>query len=146
MAKPVPRRVHRTESFAAIERDRDLRRLVIEIGEQLKLHDRLRSGAIGDPPPLAFAIGLELSIAQRVFEAAGVDRSTRDLHVDLNVDIGCSGVQLIARRAQEVWDKSSKHDELGSGAVVVHDSDQRALCGATGMSGTFFIGHERSPP
>jgi hypothetical protein len=53
---------------------------------------------------------------------------------------------LIARRAQQVWDKSSEHDELGSGAVVVHDSDQRALGGATGMSGTFFIGHEQSLP
>ena len=70
--------VCRAEVIATVEGNAGAGWCVVEIGEQLELHDGLGIQAVCLPSPYSFMVGFELCISKRVLEPYGVDRTTRD--------------------------------------------------------------------
>ena len=82
-----------SEFIAVVECDDGLIRLGVEVCEQLKFDDSARIGEF--PAPDVLTTRHEFSVPQGFFEAASFDGPTRDFEVDLDVDIGGSGVSPI---------------------------------------------------
>lgn len=120
--------------------------LVIEVNQQLELHDRAGIGAVGPPAPHALAVGFELGVAERLFEPGRVDGATGDLEVDLDVNVGRARVLVVTGGAEQLRDEAAEHDGLGSCPVVVDDPDQGALSSASSCpAARRVIGHRRPP-
>lgn len=76
------------------------------------------------PPPDPVGRCFELGVPQRLLETDGVDGTSLDLEVDLDVHVGRAGMGPAGRRAQEVGDHAAEEDELRGGPVVVDDSHE----------------------
>src|SRR5665648_302434 len=140
---PGAAQVHRPQVLAVVESDGDPGRLVVQISEQLELDHTAGQAGLGDPPPGPFVVGCEVRVAQRVLQLRGVHGAACDLQVDLHVDVGRAGMRQRSVRAQQVRDQAAEQDELGAGAVVVHDAHEGELGGRAGLLGAwwFLIAH-----
>ena len=67
-------------------------RRAVQIGEEFELHHGLPVDAVRHPSPDTRRVWFKLRVAKRVLEASGVDRSARDLEIDLDIDIGGASV------------------------------------------------------
>lgn len=85
----------------------------------------------GDPTPDSVGVGLELCVAERVLEASGVDCATGNLEIDLDVDIGGTGVSPATG---------------GARTVMVHDPNERPLGGCPRRPRSFGVSHVPRPP
>jgi hypothetical protein len=98
--------------------------LVVPLTPPIRVDPLLSSATV-------LAVWLEPCVPQRLLEAPGVDGSTGNLEIDLHVDVHRPGVSEAAARAEQLGDEPAQDDELGAGAVVVNDPDERALGGFT---------------
>lgn len=145
-ANPVPRRLA-APSFSHSVKWKVAGRLVVHVGEQFELDHHSGCDALRDPPPDPLGVGLELGVAERLFEPAGVDSPARDLKVDLHVNISGSGVTEHAVSTEQFGDEPAKQNELRTGSIMMHHPYKGRLCRCSSFAGPrWLIGHCTPPP
>ncbi len=99
-------KVRRAEKLAVVEPYSPPGGLVVEVGEDLELHEG-PVVSLGSPPPHVLLIRSELGVAQRLLEPRGVHRPAGDLQVRLHVDVGRSRVRYLGRAAEKLRDQAT---------------------------------------
>ena len=125
--EPGATEVYGSEILARIERNRRLRRLILEVGQQLELDDRRGNSIVRDPAPDPGVLRREAGSAECPLKPRGVHGPTGDLEVDLHVYIDRPRVLETTFSAQQFRDQPPEHNELRPFPIVVDDADERPL-------------------
>jgi hypothetical protein len=89
--------VDRTKRVAFIEDENVAALGVVLVRQELELHDHGRLIAVVRcPAPHPAGLRLKLGVPQRILELPPVHHSASDFEVDLHVDVGRSGVSVLA--------------------------------------------------
>jgi hypothetical protein len=65
-----------------------IREIGAQVVEQLELHNRATARSVSLPPPSPLFVRFEVGTTQSSFQTGRVDRATRDLKIDLYIDVG----------------------------------------------------------
>ena len=117
--------------LTTIERDDCLGWHRPDISQEFELDDRAHLVLFRRPTPDAFRRGLELRVPERSFQPAHVHGTAGDLEVNLNVDVGRSGMEEAARAAKQLRNQPAQEDEAGAFSIMVDDAHQRGFSRAS---------------